>query len=163
MAHGAEAVLCGVLPECRPWIGDARGERMRLEAAAFALRGINDFDWALVRWCCGVEDPETRRATWARVMLAGEPAKRRDEAAGLKWPRGRLSGFCATVVEELRPKARDGLSDARRLELIAAHERAAQMPRTGIWCRRWKPRYLAILADARGIEGRVLAELRSQA
>ena len=163
MAYGAEAVLGGALARCGPWVGEPH-LRLRVEEAAFALRSIDDFDWALVRWCCGVDDGETRRAAWARVMLLGEPAKRHDEAAGLDWPRGRLSACCATVLEELRPRLRQcGLSDAQRLALIAGHERAVPMARGGAWARRWKPRYLAILGEARGLEERVLAALELRA
>jgi hypothetical protein len=131
---------------------------MRVEAAALALRTIDDFDWALVRWCCGVQDAETRRAAWARVMLLAVELKQVDEArGGPRWPKGRLSAFTHVALEELRPAV--VLTHAARLTLIADQEQGRRMARSGVWARTWWARYQTLLETARGLEDSVRSRL----
>lgn len=155
----AEAVVRAFAPGVVAWRGGEPGglgseSGAARDRGAFAARGMDRFDLALMLWCSGIEDASVRSDAWAALMLDGADVIVRDRGSRVQWPRGRLQALVALALEELSPRgARARLSDAERRRRIAAREPGGRAIGAGkAWAATWGPRYRAVLAAGWGRE-----------
>lgn len=140
------------------WLGGGGGLRSEggasWERAAFATRGMDEFDLAVLLWCCGIEDPAVRLGAWSVLMLEGADLKLRDERAGRPWPRRRLHALVDLALHELSPRGqRARMSEGERVAWVSRID-GERLRRENGWLRGgWRDRYREVLAAGWRREG----------